>query len=62
MLVMMLESYQAQKVSILAVSAMFAVKWFEAKAGTIEQEMEVPTPETQSKVSVSKKLDLFKTT
>ena len=50
---------QAQIVSILVVSAVLTV----VNAGTSEQEMAVPpTPEQLSKVSVSKKLDLFKTT
>ena len=53
---------QAQILSILVVGAMLAVKWFEAYAGTSEQEMAVPTPEQLNKVSVSKDLDLFKTT
>ena len=51
---------EAQNMSILVVSTMFAVKWLEANAGTNDQEMAVPTPEQLSKVSVSKKLDLFK--
>ena len=38
----------AQKVSILAVSAMLEVRWFEANARTSEQEMAVPTPEQLS--------------
>ena len=41
---------------------MLAVRWLEANAGTTEKEMAVPTPEQLSRVSVSKKLDLFKTT
>ena len=44
---------QVQNVTILVVSAMLAMKWFEANASTSEQEMAV---------SVSKKLDLLKTT
>ena len=55
-------SDQAQKVSILVFSAMLAVKWLEANAGTSELEMAVATPEQLSKVSFSRKLDLFKTT
>ena len=49
---------QAQNVSILLVSAMLTV----VNAGTSEQEMAMPTPEQLSKVSVSRKMDLFKTT
>ena len=41
---------------------MFTVKWHEANAGTNEQEMAVPTHEQMSKVSLSRKVDLFKTT
>ena len=52
---------QAQNVTMLVVSAMPALRWLEAKAGTTEQEMNVPTPEQLSRVSASKKLDLFKT-
>ena len=53
---------QAQNVTILVISAMLAVRWLEANAETTEQELAVPTPEQLSKVSVSKKLELFKTT
>ena len=53
---------QAQNVTIMVVSAMLAVRWLEANAGTTEQEMAVPTPEQLSRVSISKRLDLFKTT
>ena len=53
---------QAQNVAILLVSAMLAVRWLEANAGTTEQEMAVPTPEQLSRVSLSKRLDLFRTT
>ena len=34
---------QTQNVTILVVSAMLAVRWLEANAGTTEQEMAVPT-------------------
>ena len=44
---------QVQNVSILVVSAMLAMKWLEANAGTSKQEMSV---------SVSKKLELLETT
>ena len=50
---------QTQNESILVVNAMLAVKWLEDNTGTSEQEMAVPTPEQLSKVSVSRKLDLF---
>ena len=53
---------QTQNVMILLVSAILAVRWLEANAGTTEQEMAVPTPEQLSKVSLSKILDLFRTT
>ena len=46
---------QAQNVTILVVSAMLAVRWLEANAGTTEQEMAVPTREKLSRVSLSKK-------
>ena len=49
---------QAQNLSILMVSAMLAVRWLEANAGTIEQEIAVPTPEQLGKVSLSRELDL----
>ena len=39
---------QAQNVSILVVSAMLAVRWLEATAGTSEHEMAAPTPEQLS--------------
>ena len=39
-----------------------AVRWLEANAGTTEQEMAVPNPEQLSRVSISNRLDLFKTT
>ena len=52
---------QSQNLSILVVSAILAMRWLEANAGTTEEEMAVPTPEQLSKVSVSGKLDLFKT-
>ena len=53
---------QTQNESILAVNDMLAVKRLEDNTGTSEQEMAVPTPEQLSKVSVSRKLDLFKIT
>ena len=53
---------QAQNVTILLVSNMLAVKWLETNAGTTEQELAVPTPEQLSRVSISRRLDLFKTT
>ena len=53
---------QAQNVTILVVSAMLAVRLLEANAGTTEQEMVVPIPKQLSRMSVTKKLDLFKTT
>ena len=53
---------QAQDVTmILVVSAMLAVRWLKANVVTTEQEMAVPTPEQLSRVSLSKKLDLFRT-
>ena len=53
---------QSQNLSILVVSAILAMRWLEANAGMTEEKMAVPTPEQLSKVSVSGKLDLFKTT
>ena len=47
---------QAQNVTILLVSAMLAVRWLEANAGTTEQEMAVPIPEQLSRVNLSKRL------
>ena len=41
---------------------MLAVGWLEANAGTTEKEMAVPTPEQLSRVSIKKRLDLFRTT
>ena len=41
---------QNQPVSIVVVSAMLAVRWLEANAGTSEQETAVPTPEQLSNV------------
>ena len=52
---------QAQNATIPVVSAMLAVRWLEANVGKTEQEMAVPTPEQLSRVSISKRLDLFKT-
>ena len=54
--------YQAQNVTILVVNAMLAVRWLEANAGITEQEIAMPTPEQLSRVSISKRLDLFETT
>ena len=53
---------QTQNVTILVVSAMLVVRWLEANAGTTEQEIAVPTLEQLSRVSIIRKLDLFKTT
>ena len=50
------------RATILVIRAMLAVKWLEAYAGTTEQEMAAPTPKQLSRVSISKSLDLFKTT
>ena len=47
---------------LLVVSANIAVRWLEVNADTSEQEMAVPTLEQLSRVSISKGLDLFKTT
>ena len=41
---------------------MLAVRWLEANAGSTEQEIAVPTPEQLSRVSISKILDMSKTT
>ena len=48
--------------SIVVVSAMLAVRWFEANAGTSEQETAMPTPEQLSNVKMNCNLDLFRTT
>ena len=53
---------QSQNVTILLVSAMLAVRWLEAIAGKTEQDMAAPTPEQLSRVSLSKRLDLFRNT
>ena len=53
---------QNQQVSIVMVSAMLAVRWLEANAGTSEQETAVPTPEQLSNVKMNHDLDLFRTT
>ena len=53
---------QTQNVTILLVSTMLAVRWLKANAGTTEQEMDVPNPEQLGRVSLSKRLDLFRTT
>ena len=52
---------QNQPVSIVVVSAMLAVRWLEANAGTSEQEAAVPTPEQLSNVKMNHNLDLFRT-
>ena len=52
---------KTQNVTILLVIAMLAMRWLDANAGTTEQEMAVPTPGQLSRVSLSKKLDLFRT-
>ena len=53
---------QAQNVTILLVSATLAVRWLEANAGTKKQEVAVPTPEQLIRVSLSRRVDLFRTT
>ena len=53
---------QNQPVSIVVVTAMLAVRWSEANAGTNEQETAVPTPEQLSNVKMSHNLDLFRET
>ena len=53
---------QNQQVSIVVVSAMLAVRWLEANAGTSEQETDMPTPEQLSYVKMNHNLDLFRTT
>ena len=53
---------QNQPESIVVVSAMLAVRWLEANAGTSEQETTVPTPEQLSSVKLNNNLDLFRTT
>ena len=53
---------QNQKVSIVVVSAMLAVRWLEANAGTSEQETAMPTREQLSNVKMNRNLDLFRTT
>ena len=52
---------QNQQVSIVVVSAMLAVRWLEANAGTSEQETAMPTSEQLSNVKVNHDLDLFRT-
>ena len=44
---------QSQQMSIVVVSAMPAVRWLEANAGTSEQEAAVPTPEQLSNVKMN---------
>ena len=53
---------QNQPVSIVVVSAMLAVRWLEANAGTSEQATVVSTPEQLSNVKMNNNLDLFRTT
>ena len=53
---------QNQQVSIVVVSAMLAVRWLEANAGTSGQETAVPTSEQLSNVKMNHDLDLFRTT
>ena len=53
---------QNQPVSIVVVSAMLAVRWLEANAGTSEQATVVPTPEQLTNVKMNNNLDLFRTT
>ena len=53
---------QNQPVSIVVVSALLAVRWLEANAGTSEQEVAVPTPEQLSNVKLNNNLDLLSTT
>ena len=53
---------QNQQVSIVVVSAMLAVRWLEANAGTSEQETAVTSPEQLSNVKLNRNLDLFRTT
>ena len=53
---------QNQQVSIVVVSAMLAMRWLEANAGTGEQKTDVPTPEQLSNVKMNRNLDLFRTT
>ena len=53
---------QIQRLSIVVVSAMLAVRWLVANAGTSEQETAVPTPEQLSNVKMNRSLDLFRNT
>ena len=53
---------QSQQLSIVVVSAMLAVRWLEANAGSCGQETAVPTPEQLSNVKMNRNLDLFRTT
>ena len=50
---------QNQRVSIVVVSAMLAVRWLEANAGTSEQETAVPTPEQLANVTMDRQLRSF---
>ena len=45
---------QNQQVSIVVVSAMLAVRWLEANAGTSEQETAVPTSEQLENVKMNR--------
>ena len=53
---------QTQHVSILVVSAMITMRWFEAKAGTSEQKMTMPIPKQLNNVKFNNNSDLSKTT
>ena len=53
---------QTQPVSILVVSVMTAVRWFEANKGMTEQHMTKPTRNQLSSVKINNSLDLFKVT
>ena len=50
---------QTQNVTMLLVSTMLAVRWLKANAGTTKQ---MPNPEQLGRVSLRKRLDLFRTT
>ena len=53
---------QTQALSTLVVSAMIAMRWLEANAGTTEQEMSLTITKQLSNVKFNNSLDLFKTT
>ena len=53
---------QTQNVKIMMVSAVLAVRGLEANAIKTEQEMTVLIPEQVSRVSLSRRLDLFRAT